>query len=522
MKLLRNLFIVCVFAMFAVPNAFAVEKLNADIIVVGGGLSGLSAALTAVRAGAKVIVFEKLPGLGGAGNYPEGSTGVGTKMQARAGYDVTVDRVFSAAIDFHHWRANAAVIRTLLENSGKTIDNIEDMGVAFKGIKTTFPEEKSLHIWHCYLHNGASVVEAFQKEIYAKGGQIFLETPVSKLITDKSGRVVGVYAENTAYGTKYQAYAKGGVILATGGFESNQKMLDSYVTDSKGEGMYEPIHYRGPMVDGRMGDGINMAKDLGAQLQGMHTVAGNSPYLDDKELPLIFQFNGPDWLKQTRAALSQPFLWVNKAGDRFYNESQGSSFTNVYNAMTSNGGVMYSIFDDHMKQMMEANGPLIPFNAIVVPGQKMTELEKGIETGIKGGYAFKANTLDELAKMIGVPADELKASVAKVNQYAAAKKDPEWGRKPEHIIAFQDQGPYYALKGIRAFFLTLGGVKINTQFQALKVNGSKIPGLYVTGQDMGGLYDSSYDLLVEGSASGFALTSGRLAAQNIINNELSK
>jgi len=522
MRLLNKVIMVCALLTLAVPNAFAVQKLTADIVVVGGGLSGLSAALTAVRSGASVIVFEKLPGLGGAGNYPEGSTGVGTRMQAKAGYNVTVQQVFDAAIDFHHWRANAAVLKELLANSGKTIDDIEDMGVEFKGIKTMFPEEKSLHIWHCYKNNGASVVRAMQKEIYAKGGRIFLETPVTKLMTDKSGRVTGVYATDTAYGEKYEATAKGGVIIATGGFPTNKNMLKDYVSDSSGEGMLEPIFLRGPMLDGRNGDGINMAKNAGAGLAGMQAVAGNAPYLFDKVNPLIRQFNGADSLKQTRTALSQPFLWVNQTGDRFYNESQGSSFTNVYNAMTSNGGVMYSIFDESMKQKMITSGPLTPFNAIVVVGQKMTELDHGIENGIKQGYAFKADTLDELAKKIGVDANHLKASVSNVNKFAANKKDTEWGRKPEHLFAFQDQGPYYALKGIRAFFLTLGGVKINTEFQALSTHGQPVKGLYVTGQDMGGLYDSSYDLLVEGSASGFALTSGRLAAQNIIKNELGR
>jgi len=385
-----------------------------------------------------------------------------------------------------------------------------------------FPKEKSLHIWHCYKNNGASVVRAMQKEVYAKGGKIFLETPVTKLMTDKSGKVIGVYATDTAYGEKYEVKAKGGVIIATGGFPTNDDMLKKYVTDSTGEGMLEPIFLRGPMLDGRNGDGINMAKSVGAGLAGMQAVAGNAPYLFDKSNPLIRQFNGADSLKQTRTALSQPFLWVNQTGDRFYNESQGSSFTNVYNAMTSNGGVMYSIFDESMKQKMMNSGPLTPFNAIVVVGQKMTELDKGIETGIKQGYAFKANSIEELAQKIGVDASHLKNTIANVNKFAANKKDTEWGRNPEHLFAFQDNGPYYALKGIRAFFLTLGGVKINAQFQALTTHGQPVQGLYVTGQDMGGLYDSSYDLLVEGSASSFALTSGRLAAENIIKTQLSK
>ena len=74
-------------------------------------------------------------------------------------------------------------------------------------------------------------------------------------------------------------------------------------------------------------------------------------------------------------------------------------------------------------------------------------------------------------------------------------------------------GPYYALRGVRAFFLTLGGVAVNASMQALDAAGRPIPGLYVTGQDMGGLYDSTYDLLAEGSASSFALSSGRIAAR---------
>ena len=247
----------------------------------------------------------------------------------------------------------------------------------------------------------------------------------------------------------------------------------------------------------------------------MGTLAGNSPYLDNE--PAIRQFSGPDYMKQMRCALSQPFLWVNKHGDRFYNESFGSVFSDVYNAMTSNGGLMWSIFDGNMKKFMVENGPLTPFNAIVVPGQKMTALDKGIEKGIESGFAFKADTIEALAEKIQVKPEKLHETIEKVNRYADQKKDPDFSRKPEHLIKFDTMnGPYYALKGLRAFFLTLGGVLINTKMQALDGNGEVITGLYVTGQDMGGLYDSTYDLLAEGSASSFALSSGRIAIRSIV------
>jgi fumarate reductase flavoprotein subunit len=204
-------------------------------------------------------------------------------------------------------------------------------------------------------------------------------------------------------------------------------------------------------------------------------------------------------------------------GDRFYNESFGSVFSDVYNAMTSNGGLMWSIFDDNMKKYIIENGPLTPFNAIVVPGQRMTSLDKGIRKGIKSGFAFKADTIEELANKIHIKPEKLRETIEKVNRYAGRKSDPDFSRKPEHLIKFDTQnGPYYALKGLRAFFLTLGGVQINMNMQALNGEGEAIPGLYVTGMDMGGLYDSTYDLLAEGSASSFALSSGRIAVQSIV------
>nr|WP_320192492.1 FAD-dependent oxidoreductase [uncultured Desulfobacter sp.] len=494
----------------------AVSGKKYDIAIAGGGLSGLSAALTAVENGLKVIVLEKLPFLGGAGLFPEGSLGIGTRFQMKNGIKTTTDEVFAKAMDFHHWRCNAAVIRTLFNESGKTIDWLEDQGVEIKAIRTMFPPEKSLQIWHIFKGSGARVVKILSKGIQKNDGLILTETPAKKLIINDEKTVCGVVAENKN-GESFEVYAKA-VIIATGGFASSREMLNKYVPDVNTPGM-EKLMYRGPLVDGRTGDGINMALAASASLSGMGAIAGNSPYLDCE--PAIRQFRGPEHLQQVRCALSQPFLWVNKHGDRFYNESLGSVFSDVYNAMTSNGGLMWSIFDDNMRKFMVEQGPLTPFNAIVVPGQKMTALDKGIQQGIESGFAFKADTIEALADQIKIKPEKLKETIERVNRYAERKIDPDFNRKPAHLVKFDTiRGPYFALKGLRAFFLTLGGVKINSKMQALNSNEDVIPGLYVTGQDMGGLYDSTYDLLVEGSASSFALSSGRIAVKSIIQTDL--
>lgn len=497
--------------------AFATQHLSTDLVIIGGGLSGLAAAQSAVDQGVKPIVLEKEAALGGGGNFPEGSLGVGTRYQKEHGIKTTVEDVLTAALQFHHYRADPHLLRVLIEESGKTVDWVMDKGAEMRGIRTMYPKEESLMCWHLFKGGAAGIIQRFAKEVRAKGGKILTETPAQKLIVE-NGKVVGVEAVD-AEGEKIIVKAKK-VIMATGGFESNKEMLAKYVDDSSALGMFEPVWYRGPVTDGkngdgRTGDGIRMAQMVGAGVKGMHAIAGNAPYLPD--MPPINQFMGDDFLKQGRCALAQPWLWVDQHGKRFFNESRGAVFVDVYNAMTTAGGVMYNILDQQKYDQLVNKGALLPFNAIVLAGVPLKELPKTFSVGQQRGWAFKANTIEDLAAQIGVPAQNLRKTMENVNKYAKAGKDPEFGRNPEHLAAFDlKKGPYYALKGIRAFFLTLGGVSVSPNFEALNPQGDKIDNLYVTGQDIGGLYDSSYDLKCEGSASSFAMTSGRLAADHAI------
>lgn len=498
-------------AVSVVPSAMAaVKNEKTDIVIVGGGLAGLAAANALVKKGVKPIVLEKLPFLGGAGLFPEGSLGVNTRYQKEHGIKTTVQQVLDAGLQYHHFRADPAVLRVLIEGSKDTIDEIADMGIQFRGIRTMYGPEESLMTWHLFKGGAAAVIEKFIKNIEARKGTILTETTAKRLIVE-NGKVAGVEATDAA-GNVHIIRAKK-VIIATGGFAANKEMLAQYVFDSSALGMVEPIWLRGPVNDGRTGDGINMARLVGAGVAGMHAVAGNAPYLPDN--PPINQFSGPDELKQGRCALAQPWLWVDHTGRRFFNESRGSVFVDVYNAMTSAGGVSYTIFDQEKMDRMINQGAVLPFNAIVLAGVPLKSLPKTWEIGMQRGWAFKADSIKELAQQIGVPPENLLDTMKKVNSYAEKGVDPEFGRKKEHLEKFNlKKGPYYALKAIRAFFLTLGGVTVTPQFEAKTPQGDVIPNLYVVGQDIGGLYDSSYDLRCEGSASSFAMTSGRLAALN--------
>ncbi len=503
-----SLFSICI-----ASSAWATQIIDTDLVIVGGGLSGISAAARTTELGVKPVVLEKTSILGGAGNFPEGSLGLGTKYQKEHSITWDIQKNIDRFLDFNHFRTNPAVIRQLIGRSGETIDWVTDKGVEIRGIRTLWPQGESYNCWHLFKGGASNVVAKLSDQVKKNGGTVLLQTPAQKLI-NRDGKIVGVEAVNTKTGEKVIVHAKK-VILASGGFAANKGMIEKYVTDSSDLSVSEPIRLRSAIGDGRTGDGINMALRVGASVANMENVVGNAPYLPEE--PLINQFNGADYLKHGRCALVQPWLWVNRDGERFYNESRGSLFTDVYAAMTNAGGVMYTIFDQNKLDRLMHDGALIPFNAIVPAGTKLTELPKTFEVGMKNGWAFKADTIDDLALQIGVPAENLKKTIAQINEFADQKKDPEYGRNPAHLEKFDlNKGPFYALKGIRTYFLTLGGIRINKNFEAQNAQGDSIPNLYVVGADMGGLFDSTDDLKVEGATSSFALTSGRIAAERAV------
>ena len=247
------------------------------------------------------------------------------------------------------------------------------------------PEEESFHCWHLFKGGASSVVAKLADFAAKKGVDIRTDTPAKKLILD-NGKVVGVEAVNTETGETVIVRAKK-VLLATGGFAANRGMIEKYVPDSSDPSVSEPIWLRSALTDGRTGDGINMAMKVGGAPAGMEHVVGNAPYLPDR--PPINQFNGPDWLKQGRCALAQPWLWIDRNGERFFNESRGSVFTEVYAAMTNAGGIMYNILDQAKFDQLVKTGPLIPFNAIVTVGTPLKELPKTFEEGRKRGWAYE-------------------------------------------------------------------------------------------------------------------------------------
>jgi len=491
---------ICIFA----GSAYADKTMNTDIAIVGGGTSGLAAAVQAIQGGAKVIVLEKQAKVGGTGNFCEGIFAAESKMQKRQGIIVTKEFAFKTIMDYSHWLANARLVRAIVDKSPETLDWLNDLGVQFEYIGPGGPG--GALTWHViapgpdYPHKDKTdfhcsrMINVFNKYILANGGQILLQTPGVDLIKEK-GKVVGVVAKDKS-GETIRINAKA-VIVATGGFANNKEMMQKYAP-------YPDVIPVGQI--GKDGDGIKMAWSAGAGEEGVRVMQAYRPGLRG--------FGPADHMI---GAAVQPYFWVDPRGVRFTDESTVVLWPYSGNALEKIGGTMYSIYDDATRRFMVEKGIQLQLGEWILQGTKLTKLDETFnkELAKKNGNVFKANTIEDLAQQLGMNPSVLKASVDEYNQMVSMREDTMFFKKREYLRPVATP-PFYATKLNPRHLGTLGGVKINEKTEAVTQKGDTIPGLYVVGTDAGGMYGDSYDLLLGGGTAAFALNSGRIAAENAI------
>lgn len=199
-------------------------------------------------------------------------------------------------------------------------------------------------------------------------------------------------------------------------------------------------------------------------------------------------------------------------------ESLSTNWPFAGNAGIKAGGVAYSIFDAALLESYKTEGIPVPAGGQYMPAWSKTtkfdeEFKKEMET--KRGNVFVADSIEDLAKQIGVDPAVLTATVADNNECAKMHKDPVFGKDPS-LLRPVGTAPFYAVKVQPRSLGTIGGVKINEKIEAIDQKGNVIPGLYVAGSDAGGLYGDTYDLMMAGSTLGFAVNSGRMAAENAL------
>ncbi len=473
------------------PAFGADQTLSTDIVVIGAGASGTAAAWAAAEKGLNVITLEKAAFPGGTGAFSEGIFAVESKMQKDWNYGLTKDQAFMMIMNYGHWRGNARMVRAFVDRSADTIDWMQKNGVKFEKLFSNYPN--GLYTWHIYEGRGAGWIKLFQEKYKAAGQKLLTETWGEKLI-EENGRIVGVEATNKA-GDKITIRSKA-TIIATGGFFANKEMREKYLRFPNADGLAQT---------GKTGDGIRMAWAVGAGQEGTEVQASYRP--------------GPRGIGTTNhvsATAKQPHLWLTPKGERFCNEQIMLEWPFAGNALERIGGTMYVVYDQATLDHMEKNEGIDLGVGVMVPvGTKLANFEKEWADAVKGGWAFKADTLEELAKVTGMDPKKLEKTVADYNGFCAVRHDAEFAKDPKYLREVKT-GPFYAIKSVASTLGTLGGIKANERFEVVTPDEDPIPGLYAAGNDVGGMYGDSYDLLMAGSTVGFAVNSGRIAVDSAV------
>jgi fumarate reductase flavoprotein subunit len=470
--------------------------IEADVVVVGSGVSGFAAALEAAQGGAKVAVFEKQPSVGGTSNFFEGIFAVGSAMQKEKYIAYSPDQAFRNFMEYNHWRVNARLVRSLINRSAETIEWLRTRGVEFLEVTINMPDAP--RTYHVVKGKGQAVVKALARSANEKGVAIAVNSPVKRILKGKKGPA-GIVVEFDGKDAEVGCRA---VVIASGGYANNAEWIKQYTGLELGRTVM-------PMGNaGKMGDGIRMAWEMGAAEEGMGVlhlirVAPCSP-----EFPFMNSVEG---------AAIQPVLWVDPAGERFCDEGIAYYDTSLGNVNSRyQQGYTFCLFDDTIKKHFIEKGVFRGMGTVVHPGSKLHDLNKQLEhfLSLNSQEFFGADSIQELAAKMKVDPQVLRTTVERYNSFCAQGRDEEFAKDPEYLIPLH--GPrFYAAKARTCFLGTMGGIKINHRTEVVDHYGSPIAGLYAVGLDAGGLHAESYSMRdTSGIASAFAIISGRVAGEN--------
>lgn len=502
-----------------IKKVAGITKGSADLIIVGAGGAGLSAAVTAKDLGVKnVLVLEKMPVIGGntlrcasafnaadpdrqkalpmtetlkeavvkaINEKPVSEEHAKLMADVKAKYEAYLKSGSKTLFDCPEWHAlqtynggdKVGQIPLIRQYSNNVLDTLHWMQSKGSPVMDRVSQGAGA-LWQ-RTHQldapaGLGLIDPLYQAAVKQGVNFKLGMRVQDLILNDKGRVIGVTATDKV-GNKYEFTSKDGVILATGGYSQNKEMRQKSAP-----------HLTSEMVStnqpGATGDGIIIATRHGADTTGMNYV---------QVYPLATLGTGALQGRARKMSGLDDVIDVNKNGERFVKEdARRDEFVAAIKKQP--GGVVYDINDSSIVK------PLNSFN-------------EDVETLVSIGRIYKADSLADLAKQLGMPADKLEATVAEFNKMVEAKKDPKFGRKlfDRPIV----KPPFYATPRAPSIHHTMGGLQISTNAQVLDKNGKPIPGLYAAGEVTGGIHGSNR---LGGNATADVLTFGRIAAKSAV------
>ncbi len=470
-----------------------------DVVVVGTGAAGTSAALEAAQHGASVLLLEKGRHTGGSSNYTEGLFAVNSYLQRENNIKVSGLEVLKEETEYSKYRADSRIWRNYINDSANTVKWLRDQGVEYEGVQAMGAGEAT---WHVFKGYGTAVIhDALLPQAQKMGVEILTSTTASN-IQIHEGHVTGIMIHNFEKDVS-ELVSTTAVILATGGYLNNAQM------------MKEITHYDTsrlvPVSSGKgTGDGLKMAWQVGARKYGTGTAMLFGGYLKDPDEP-AFKFIDS---QMNTAAGQQPLLWVNEDGERFVDESVIYNFSFAGNALYTQNKV-FSILDTGVINRMAKDGNFMGLGVRVKRGQKMTNLQSEIDAAVDANkpFIFKADTIEELATKMRVPVESLMGTLTKYNQDCQNGEDSDFGKDAQYMVPVTE-GPFYGFSLNVGAFCTMGGLQVSPANEVLDDDGQAITGLYAAGNDATGLVGDTYGPNMPGTCVGYAFYSGRNAGKH--------
>ena len=454
-----------------------------DVAVIGGGGTGLAAAISALENGAgKVVIIEKLGYLGGSTNVSGGAlNAVDDKRQKAQGIKDSIPTFYEATMKGGHNVGTPELVHYLTDNAYKTVEWMEAQGVKFRdkiGAATGSLGQRR-HYGVAPAGNAyTSVFENVLKTKYKDRVTFLMECPAQEILTDASGRVTGVKAVRHGQPVTVKASS---VVLATGGFGANVKFRQEVNTGVWKEVVLDNRIGTTNINKAAQGDGLVMAKKVGAELIGL------------SDIQLHPNGTPGTGLMQDIATSKRNRIFVNLNGDRFVDE--GAARDTLCKAIFKQPEGTYWLIMNKLRYPDETKPDTM--------GVTMKDM-------LALGRVKRADTLDELAKVINVPAANLKAAVAEYNKAAShqVEKDKYGFAATNTDDAPMTEGPWYACRKVPTVHHTMGGVKIDTKAEVIGINGKPIAGLFAAGEVTGGIHGANR---LGGNAIADVYTFGRLA-----------
>lgn len=441
-----------------------------DVVVIGAGMAGLAAALTAAQHGADVLLLEKTPAIGGSTLLSAGGIAfAGTPVQTAAGVEDDATRLAADLLRSGGGFSDPALVEAYVEGQLATFHWLVDQGVQFSSLSVGSGNS----VPRVHRVRTAQAIQALRTALLTfPGSDLAEQCSAQRLVRDDDRSPVrGVVLADGSLVT-----ARGGVVLASGGFSRNRELIARFAPR-----LVDAVAVGG---EGSTGDGLLLGCALGAGLCDMGfikpTFGSHPEAVGARNLILHPMFKGA--------------IIVNRHGERFVDESR--SYKDLGEAGLAEGGTSFQVFDSTV--MAKADPQAGPYD---------------FAGALERGHLLRAPTLALLAERIGVDAQALVATIEAYNEVVDGRAPDRFGRTAlpgGAPLVRLERPPYFAYPSVAALLSTYCGLTIDPRARVLDVFGAPIAGLYAAGEVTGGLHGANY---VSGSSVGKAAIFGRIAGR---------